>query len=365
MNKHLQIYSLIVVFIQGIHMSMKYIIPPTTILLFFQVLITHAQDKVLLKEKPGTFKITNGTLNGQGPDPYMKSCGYTNVEAEAVKKNLVSLVGIFRRNPVLKEIKGFDGEADFTAGRCNTKFGYGLPSRVKFYFRSWSLRKGREIQWTNEPPQWIFEVNMTEKFCSNGFNETNYSNAYNPTNPAFSENGMHLATVALRELFFLPGIKEIVGPGIDRYGDNLIIFNPDRPAYWEQVTIREVFRLLMDYWNLVPDKIQKETMMPILNNEFSKFSETEKDGFAYLGRQEDISRIGPKPNYTPVMRPNPDYWNRKLPRSAIQFMWLEIPVKGEVKRLLDASLQEESGYYYVYRLLDELDINTLQPAIEK
>jgi len=59
-------------------------------------------QKILLTQKPGNFNITYGTLNGQGPDSYMKSCGYTNTEAEAAKKNLVLLVDIFRRNPVLK-----------------------------------------------------------------------------------------------------------------------------------------------------------------------------------------------------------------------------------------------------------------------
>lgn len=324
-----------------------------------------AQDKILLKEKPGTFKITYGTLHGQGPDQYNKSCGYTNSEAAAASKNLVALVDIFRRNPVLKVIKGFDGEAYLNGGRCNTKFGYGLPSTVKFYFKTWSLRKGKEVQWISEPPQWWLEVNMTEKFCSNGFNVSDYSNSYNPTNPAFSEKGANNSTVALRELFFLPGVKEEVGPGIDRYGDNLILFNPDRPQYWNHVTVREVFRLLMDYWKQVPDKIQVETIVPMLENEFSNFTETEKDGFAWFGSQESVSRIGSTKNETPVMRPNPDYWDRKLPRYAIQFMWLEIPQMEEVKRKLERNLKAEDGYYYVYRLLDELDVETLVPLIEK
>jgi len=52
--------------------------------------ISNARDNKPLKDKPGTFKITTGTLNVQGPDKYMKSCGYTNAEAEAAKKNLVA-----------------------------------------------------------------------------------------------------------------------------------------------------------------------------------------------------------------------------------------------------------------------------------
>jgi hypothetical protein len=337
----------------------------TTFILIFALHQTNAQDKILLKEKPGTFKIETQALNGQGPDQYSKSCGYTKAESDAATKNLVSLIEIFRRNQVLKEIKGFDGEAYLNGGRCNTKFGYGLPSFVTFYFKPWTLRKGKEVQWIYEPPQWRFELNMTEKFCSNGFNVADDSDSYNPTNPAFSEKGTEIATLALRELFFLPGVKEEVCPGIDRYGDNLIIFNPERPDYWDQITIREVFRLLIDYWKQEPDIIQVETIIPMLEKEFSQFSETEKDGFAYFGRSETIYRIGSKKNETPVMRPNPDYWNRKLPRSAIQFMWLEIPKKEEVKRMLEGNLKAEDGYFYVYRLLDELDVETLLPSIEK
>lgn len=104
-------------------------------------------------------------------------------------------------------------------------------------------------------------------------------------------------------------------------------------------------------------------MMPILEKEFSSFSEAQKDGPAYFGRPETIFRIGSEKNETPVMRPNPDYWNRKLPRSAIQFMWLEIPPKEIVKSKMDDRWKRQDGYYYVSRLLYELDVKDLLPAI--
>ena len=75
-----------------------------------------AQDPLLI-EKPGTFKITYGTLNGQGPDQYGKSCGYTKAESDDAAKNLVLLVDIFRRNTVLKDNKGFDGYCYLNGGR--------------------------------------------------------------------------------------------------------------------------------------------------------------------------------------------------------------------------------------------------------
>jgi hypothetical protein len=331
--------------------------------IFTNIAITDAQDEILLNDKPGTFKIEATALNGLGPDQYNKTCGYTKAESDAATKNLVSLIDIFRRYPVLKDNKGFDGIGDLGYGRCNTKFGYGLPTTVKFYFKTWSLRKGKEVQWISEPPEWRFELNMTDKFCSYGFNVSDYSNSYNPTNPAFSEKGANSSAVALREIFFLPGVKEAVGPGIDRYGDNLILFNPDRPEYWNRVTIREAFRLLIDYYKQLPDKIQVETIVPMLENEFSNFTEAEKDGFAYFGSQESVSRIGSKKNETPVMRPNPDYWDRKFPRSAIQFMWLEIPPKEIVKSMMDERWERQDGYYYVSRLLYELDVKDLLSVI--
>jgi hypothetical protein len=216
-----------------------------------------------------------------------------------------------------------------------------------------------------EPPQFRFEVNRTDLFCSNGFNITNYSNAYQPTNPLYENSKMNKATVALRELFFLPGVKERADTGIDHYGDHVVIFNPNRPAYWEQVTVADVFHLLFDYWKTVPDKTASETMMKILGDEYNTFSEEQRNGFAYFGSSESISRIGAVVNLTPVMRPNSLYWNKHLSRGAVQFIVLDIPEKEIIKANMDRQLKQQDDYYYVSRLLYELDITGLLKIIAK
>lgn len=277
------------------------------ILLMFSVMLWQmgfAQDKTLPTEKPGTFKLQKESLNGQGPDVYGKTCACTNTESDAMLVKLENMVQVIRKTPVLAENKGFDGICRIYGGRCSSKYGYAVPADVKFWFQSWSLRNGKEAKWVNEPPQWIIEVNQPDKFRDNGFNESDFSNAYNPTNPAFSEKAQREAAIALNELFFQPGVREVIQPGIDRYGDYVVICNPDRPPYWEQVTIREVFRLLTNYWKTVPDKIQADAMIAVLENEFSNFSESEKNGYAYFGGGESIFRIGSEKNDTPVLRPN-------------------------------------------------------------
>jgi len=334
-------------------------------LLMVQMSFSFGQDKELLLDKRGTFKFQKEALNGQGPDLYGKVCSSTKAESDAMLVKLENVVQVIRKTPVLAENKGFDGVCRLYGGRCSSKYGYAVPANIKFWFQTWSLRNGKEEKWVNEPPQWIIEVNQLDKFRNNGLGGTDFSDAYNPTNPAFSAAGMHKATVELNELFYLPGVKESLSPGIDRYGDYLVIFNPDRPPYWEQVTVREAFRLLINYWKQVPDKIQAETIGPMLENEFFGFSEAEKDGFAYFGNPESVSRIGSAPNETPVVRPNPAYWNKNLSRSSIQIMVLEIPPKEIVKYKMDVRWERQDGYYYVSRLLYELDVNTLLPTIEK
>ena len=338
---------------------------PVFFIMLLMTIVLSAQEKTLLTDKPGTFKWQKEALNGQGPDLYGKTCACTKAESDAMLGKLEDLVQQFRKAPVLADNKGFDGECRLYGGRCSSKFGYPVPANIKFWFKSWSLYKGQEVQWVNEPPQWIIEVNQLDKFRDNGFNETDFSNTYNPTNPAFSEKAQSEATVALNELFYVPGVREVINTGIDRYGDNVVIYNPERPPYWEQVTIREAFRLLLDYWKCVPDKGQVDVIVPILNRELDCFSEAEKDNYAYFGDPEFFSRIGSEMNETPVVRPNPAYWNLDLPKASIQLIVLEMPKPEEISSKMERYLKNGDGYYFVYRLLNELDVNSLLPVIAR
>lgn len=324
-----------------------------------------AQDETLLQDKPGTFKLQKEALNGQGPDLYRKMCACTNAESDAMLGKLEVLVQQFRKAPVLAENKGFDGVCRLYGGRCSSKYGYAVPADIKFWFKSWSLYKGKEVQWVNEPPQWIIEVNQPDKFRNNGFNVSDYSNSSDPTNPAFSEQAQSDASIALNELFYIPGVKETIYPGIDRYGEYVVIYNPEQPPYWEQVTVREAFRLLLDYYKCMPDKAAVDVIVPMLNQEYEGFSEDEKDSFAYFGDSESVSRVGSRKNETPVVRPNPDYWNRALPKASIQLIVLEMPYPEAVSSKLERCLKNEDGWYYVYRLMKELNLNDLSNMIDR
>ncbi len=333
------------------------------ILSFIVIKAITAQDKTLLTEKSGTFKLQKEALNGQGPDLYGKSCACTKAESDAMLGELEKLVQVFREAPVLYDIKGFDGVCRLYGGRCSSKFSFAVPADVKFWFKSWTLHNGKESQWINEPPQWIIEVNQPDKFRDNGFNVSDYSNSSGVTNPAFSEKAQNETSIALNELFYQPGVREMIQPGIDRFGDNVVVYIPGRPPYWEQVTVREAFRLLINYWKCVPDIWQAEAMVPILEKELAAFSEEQKDGYAYFGDPETISRIGAKENDTPVLRCNSAYWDRNRPKASVQLIVLELPKTEVVRSKMEKCLKNADGYYYLYKLMSELDIKSLATFI--
>ncbi len=335
------------------------------LLLIIPTGVLFAQGATLLTDKPGTFQWKKEALNGQGPDLYGKICACTKAESDAMLVKLEDLVQEFRKTPVLADNKGFDGVCRLYGGRCSSKYGYAVPADIKFWFKSWILYKGKEIQWVNEPPQWIIEVNQPDKFRDNGFNVSDYSNTSDHTNPAFSEKAQSEASRALNELFYVPGVKEVISPGIDRYGEYVVIYNPERPPYWEQVTVREAFRLLFNYYKCMPDKAGVDAIVPVLNREFEGFSEDEKDSYAYFGDSESISRVGSKKNNTPVVRPNPEYWNRALPKASIQLIVLEMPYPEAVSGKMERCRKNSDGYYYVYRLMDELNLDNLSKMIAR
>lgn len=323
-----------------------------------------AQEKYLLTEKPGTFITKCNLTNGHGDDYYGKKTVYTSLEIESSKKTHDKLVEIFRRVPVLAANKGFDALAYVSQDVMNTKYGYGMPSTLNFFLETWSMKNGKEVKWTIEPPQFRLELNKPQLFCSNGFNVSNGSNSSTRTNPDFTEEACNKATVALRELFFKPNGKQEIAPGIDRYGETFILYNPGRPPYWVQVTIREVYRRIIDYWRFYPDNLTREPMLTAIEKQFSQYTEAEKDGFAYLGGKDLINKLGVEKNDMPVMLPNPDYWNRSLPRNAIQFLTIEIPDDATISKKMEQNWKTADGYYFVYRIYKELKIESLTEIIE-
>jgi len=318
-----------------------------------------AQDSTLLPDKPGTFKIMD-----LGVYTFYK-CDYTAADTTDNYRKLTAIINTLRTNPVLGSPKGFDFLVLIGSWNCDAKNGYGIPVEIGFDFCSWSLVGGKEVKWSSKPPEWLLEMNRLKSFSGGGF--TVITDTKDKSKQGFNKEQWEKASGKLNELFIMPGTKEQVEKGVDRYNkDFIIVYNPERPAYWKHVTIREVFDLLLDYWRKHPDGNTSTTIVKMLEREYSHFSEAERNGYAYYGDPTTLSRIVSDPKQLPVMRVNPAYWNKNLPRSAIQILSFHCPAdKNIIRKEKEEQLKNNSGYYHLSRFIEALDLTIFPGMIDR
>jgi len=324
----------------------------------FEVLIGSAQKTTLLLDKPGIYLPLRQTGVPES------NCGFTKTETTAFFLKLKGITVAIGQQPVMNPPKGFDCKTEVTYWTCNLKEIYGIPAEISFFFRSWSMENGKEIQWINEPPEWAIQVNRLKAFIGSGYNVT--TSEPNAVKPGFSRTKWEDAADRLNELFFAPGEKEHLASGVDRYkGEIVIIYRSDRPAYWKQVTIREVFDLLLAYWRLNPNQESSEAITKMLEEEYSHFSVSERESFAYYGDSGTISKVGTDATQLPVLCVNREYWDKNLPRSAVQLLSFSCPGdKDFIREEKDERLRNDDGAYHLSRFLEEFDFRKLASLID-
>ena len=321
-----------------------------------------AQDYPLLPDHPGTFKLINWNVYTN------YDCGFTKAETTANYQKIIGVTDLVRKNPVFIDQKGFECETYVMCEECPDKFGYGIPSLIRFGFGDWYMSKGQPVYYNIEPPSWSIIVNTLDRAFGG-----NYSlGASKPAKPREGFNYEKWKSVSdkLQDCIYIPGEKEELGKGIDRYsGEKIVLYNPDRPPYYLPVKFRELAEWLIEYWKLYPEKIQSDIMTQMMEAEYALIPESERDGWAYNNTYDErcpFLKITPVPGPQPVVRLNPDYWNKELPRSAIQILTFNhLTDTNRYTKLIEESLKHNSPGYSLDRFLEAFDITTLVPAIDK
>jgi len=299
---------------------------------------SNAQELPLILDKPGTFEILRRT------DYSMPDFGFTKIEMTANLQKITDVVNTIRKNPVLTEMKGFDGRARIYTISMKDEHSYGVPSRISFEFASWyRMKDGRDVRGLIEPPEWSVYINAMQPGWSSGFSRK----------PDF---------------FAVPEKKETIEPGIDVYdGECYVVYNPTRPDYWLPVTVKEAFDVVFAENRKVPDQIQRNYVMEYLNAEWEAIPEGNRNKPATLSGM--VSRVGTDPTFPPIMKVNPLYWDKSLPKSAIQFVYFRmINNRPFLKSKTAEYLQKNSISYHLARFEESLDmtmVRSLVPLIGK
>jgi hypothetical protein len=295
----------------------------------------------LIPDKPGSFEILSRT------DYASRDCGFTKAEMAENLKEIIGLVGVIRKNPVLSDPKGFDGRARiYDMSFCREESLYGVPARISFEFASWFFKKdGTPARILTEPPEWSIIINKPKPDSS-----WPWRAAWFPGNSNW---------------FLISGTKESIQPGIDLYdGEVYVISNPDRPPYWIPVTVKEAFISLIAHWKADPNKAASEFMLKQIESEFATVPAGDMGKPAHNRGEWPLSQIGTDVKSSPILRVNPEYWNKKLPRSAIQFLYCRIVNNRHLlKTNTEESLKGNSISYALNRFEESLDIGTVKSLI--
>lgn len=270
-----------------------------------------------LPEKPGKWILNQYSMN----------------EADAFHKNVKTVAEWFHEKAaIMSNPKGFDLWVYLT-GYWDDKYkkqpaNYGRRCELNFDFRLFYREGG---QWKVEPPHWSFEINNSEYGHGTNSNLPGWDNTKDPES---LEKPMDKAAADLNDLFrVFPFVRDIA-PGVRLYGGgNLIVFNPDRPPFWIPVTVREVANMKLAYY-----KLKETILLPVLKEEIAKLSEEELNAPAFSGHDEFfVLNVHPqledaeKEQGGQMMRFNPEYWDRSLPSSAIQFMSFYYPERNQAE----------------------------------
>ncbi len=333
--------------------------------LFFILLAAtvFAQESALVLDRPGNFKITKWSMYT------CSDCNYTKSEESLHYSNMVSLTDLLRKNPILKDIKGFDCNVMlYSEFYGNKKYKYGIPGKMSVQFCYFFINaKGKTVPATIEPPDFDIHINQLWATSCNSLGFTTRDNVTDADNPNFNKKKWEDAAEVTREMFFSPGKKETIVSGLDVYAnETIIIYNPEKPDYWLPVTIKEIFEAWIEYYKYEPNIFASEMTLKMLEDEYALFSETEKNKDAFLGGRGSapILNVDTGVNDVQVMKFNPKYWDTKLPKSAIQLLSFNVLQDKEyLNKEADEKLKINSGSYHLTRFLESLDIKSLLSVI--
>jgi hypothetical protein len=301
-----------------------------------------AQELPLLTEKQGTFQILSRT------DYVGYDCGFTKAEVTANLQRITDLVNVVRQNPVLANPKGFDGRARIYNVNCNYPGAYGIPSRISFEFASWyKLKDGNPARGLIEPPEWSLYINQ-----------------------AIPGWGSSYGHDAKHGYFTAPLRKKTVEPGIDIYdGEWFVIYDPSRPPYWIPVTVNEAFAAVRESMNNEKDEVAASYLKEYVEKEYAEIPESDRDKPAYYGG--GVSRVTSEHGYAGqdsifpyIVKVNPEYWNRNLPRSAIQLInFHAVQNKEYLRKLKEEYLRNNSISYNVKRFEESFDMDDVRRLV--
>ncbi len=312
---------------------------------------TAQKTKGYLPDKPGTWKFD---YNIQA-----KTAGEIQY-----KKNVSTLAEWFHQQiPVLAQPKGYNLWA-VTTGMLNDHYqlspaNYGMRAEMNFYFHMF-ISDGSI--WKAELPEacyYSFEINNTQGGPINYHGQFPHFD-YLKDDPKL-EKAINTAASKLDDIKIIFPFKTQLAPGVHVYEEypgsdrcHIVVFNPERPPFCIPVTMKELADIYLEYYSLYQKLEIDRLVLQELKNEIAKIPADDLNKQAFTGHDSNIVfRFNGQKQGMPLVRFNPEYWNKSLPPSAIQYMTFWYPQMTENEM---AEHLERFGYpVYSQMLVRQID----------
>lgn len=250
-------------------------------------------------------------------DGYDKEFKMTATENALFKQKLSTIAESLRQMPVLVKPLGFD---PFVYSRVFYPFNYswhkqyfGIVGELVIEFRGWYKFQGKEVRQNIEPPACRVMINDARSTVS-----LEYLN-YRPD--GYIEEVDRIAS-ALNDFFSLPRKVKDLAAGVSLYDNDIIVIATEKKPFWIPVTLKEYYTLSLRYYELLSIKDPgNKIVYDIFKKDHEALSPEQLKGPAFRNINPDIiSEVSAVPNAMPLMKFNPDYFNRNRPRTDVQLI---------------------------------------------
>jgi hypothetical protein len=293
---------------------------------------------------------------------------------------------IHRNNQIMIQLKGFNAQVNLN-GLCNevenspAYSGFGDQGSIYIKFQLFSINDGKERVWTDYCPNTGIHINDFIYKIATRFDESGSKT----DDPPELKQPLDKALENLRQYWMAAPAEKEFAPGVRLYaGNHLLIFNPDQPEFWQPVTVKEIMEAKLAYykikqeidiiqWNkslsewakigFKPDEANKPCSYNIIKKEFDAFTPEELNKWAYSSNEDGVSMINAEGRGSPVMKFNPECWDRRLPKSAVQFIYMEFAQPSEEE--LNDFYSKNKRPDYVGLFIKAMPVEKMESLIDK
>ncbi len=314
----------------------------------------HAQNSVYATEQPGRWDYQYYTESGKGGYRSESNYELTPTQLSAFKKKIDDIAEYLHQYPLSKNPVGFEPTVrgciwtEMYEYKKHPALWKQLPPEAEIILQFCPFYRNKN---TGKVSKGCIEVSHLDVLLNNLKSTAGSFNTYKSGNESVF-------------VFESPTAYQTYAPGVTAYTNGTIILsNPNKP-YWTQLTIREYFALELKYQEEQAIKDENSLVLEYVKKDYAAFTQQELDMPAYVGAQTNSSLIlvTSHPTDRKWMKLNPDYFDKTLPRTAVQLM--------TIRTLQDAILlqqpqnYENTDYGFHFRYAKQLDFKDMSKLLD-